>query len=525
MIVSGCTAALVGIIALPALVNATPNDFLCFYYAAQAVAQRENPYEAPVLSRLASAGGTPNSVYPYLYSPFTAQVLIPFTKVPLNVLHPLWLRVLVACGAAIGWFACTAQRRWSSSGTAPPLIAASLCVLTLAVEDNIAMGQVNLLVHAFLVLALISYLSGRRKLAGALLAPAVLIKGTPLVFLGFFAARRALGSLLGFVLCTAVLIGLGAWIGGLWPWLSYIEHWPHFGYGKDIPNLFSADIIYNFSPSGQLARMLAGDRGLVAKLAAFATVLTLLGAIFVAASARGEREVLLALGPFAPVMILASPLAYLHHVIFLAPSAVLWLTWALAGRRTGAFCGVLFLLVITGMDWPSHYDELGRTFVGNTLRAVNLYGVVALYAFGIWAALADRRKAARSGNALFRALVRAIGGRGCASDAEDARPRSCPGCPAKRSAALRAFAPRGQSLVQRGPRGHDMCRFWMEVECCGAAAADPQRDRVGHLAREHTDAAARFAAIGGLGHGEADYVRSKLVRRLDNFRWRRRSTE
>ena len=387
ILVSTVAVLLASIVAVASLARALPNDFLSFYYAGQAVARSTNIYDTLELRKLAHSGGVPNTVFPYLYSPFLAEVLSLFAKVPLNRLYRVWLELLVGSTALTGLLACTIHKVSLRGGAATvvPLMITVICVLVLPFTNNYALGQVNLIVMAFVILALVSYLSGCPLLAGALLAPAVLLKGTPLVLLGFFLARRSLRAIVGFAAASISLFIVSLIIGGAKPWLDYLAVLPLFAYGKDIPNLFPATTICNFSPAGHLLRVFTNERELAAMLS-----IALAGSVFAVAVAsaffaRNRREEALALALFFPVMIVVAPLAYLHHVIYLVPAAVIWLTWAFVEKRSVVFGILVLVLAICGTDWPLHYGNLGQLFARPSSRGLNLFAIGLVFCIGLLA--------------------------------------------------------------------------------------------------------------------------------------------
>ncbi|MGA2451310.1 MAG: hypothetical protein ABTD50_21840, partial [Polyangiaceae bacterium] len=65
--------------------------------------------------------------------------------------------------------------------------------------------------------------------------------------------------------------------------------------------------------------------------------------------ARGPRAEALDFALFPPIMIVASPLLYRHHIVFLFPAAVIWLTWAWIEMRTAVFCCAVLLLTLASI--------------------------------------------------------------------------------------------------------------------------------------------------------------------------------
>lgn len=89
---------------------------------------------------------------------------------------------------------------------------------------------------------------------------------------------------------------------------------------------------------------------------------------------------------FLPIMVLAGPVAYVHHVIYLMPSVVVWLTWSIGGSRLFTACAIMSLCLVTSTDWPVMYQSLGAFGRSVGWNSLNLYGVLLLFLIGTWAA-------------------------------------------------------------------------------------------------------------------------------------------
>ena len=378
-------AAMAGMLAFCAYVDqvayAEPNDFTSFYYAGRAAAKHMDLYDTPLLRTLAAAQHDQSELWPYLYPPFLAYVLRSFGAMPVRAVHTVWVHGLIVSTCVVGLIAWVFQRLWRGSDVTSresvltPIAIAAISIYALPIGDNIKMAQVNLYVTAFVALSCASYFSGRHWAAGALLVPAVLIKVTPLVFLVFFLARRSLRAVGGFALCAIVLVVWTVGLGAAPAWVRYVRRLPEMGFGHEIPFLFPLSTLCNSSLSGELARLGVDPNGALARLSTLVPVLLLAASLICSLRARGLRAQALAFALFPPITIIASPLVYLHHIVFLFPAAVIWLTWAWGEMRTAAFCCAVLLLTLSGIDWPILYTRLPRPFCTVPFQAMNLYAV------------------------------------------------------------------------------------------------------------------------------------------------------
>jgi alpha-1,2-mannosyltransferase len=371
------------IVAVEPLLHPSPSDFLSFYYAASAAKQHLDFYDASVLRALSHSQLVSAHVYPYLYPPPLAQMLRPLADLPLNVAYGLWLMMLllgVPVSSILTWVvtAPSGYLATTSSRLLQCLLLTLVCVAILPVRNNIAMGQVNLIVIALLALMLASQLTQRPLLVGIFLSIAVLIKVTPIVFVGFFIVRRAFKVVLTFVVASVLLVLVSLNAGGVMPWQQYIIHTSTYGFRRDIPDLFPAAATFNFSPLGELARIVANRdwAGTASMWCAVAAFLTTVGLSF---WARGKDQELLALSLFPIVMLFVSPLTYLHHLSYLSISAVIWSTVLIKRGGLLTLACVILVLGIGSIDWPLYYDRLGELFRRPGLRAINLYAIVVLY--------------------------------------------------------------------------------------------------------------------------------------------------
>ena len=391
------TLALLALAAIVYLLKTAPlgghvmADFRSFYFAGVAHLEGGNLYDAEYLGNLAAQADVEGTVYPYLYPPPLAFYMAPVAHLGPRSATTVWMLLLVVLGASIVFCStrlCAARGESRDPGADGllPLWALLLLVL-IPFDNNLMMGQVNIVVLAFLTAALVQSLVYRRDfLAGLLLAPAALIKVTPLGLLLFFGLNRRFKVLFG---CAVGVVVLGVptmvTAGGLQSWHHFLEFAGAMGYGKTVPGLFSPAGVGNFAVAGWVARFTSDE----ASIRLWTLIcLALLGLLLVSQHVRLRRRLPEAymLMPYLVLMIISSPLAYLHHVIYIYPG-LLVAGWALlesGERRTlGASVALVCLAAIASMDFPVHYDRLGSPVAA--LRSLNLYALLGLFGLGLWA--------------------------------------------------------------------------------------------------------------------------------------------
>ncbi|MEI9938071.1 MAG: glycosyltransferase family 87 protein [Pseudomonadota bacterium] len=371
------------IVAIEPLTDTSSGDFLSFYYAARAIHQHLDLYDPSTLINLSRADGLTTQVYPYLYPPVLAQLLQPLAALPINIARGVWLGILLLAVAVssipvlVTTVPAATDTHETRSRFVNRLLLTLICTTLIPVRNNLAMGQVNLLVVALLALTVASYFTHRPLLAGTFLAVATLIKATPIVFVGFFLARRAFKVVKALIVASVLIIAMSLGFGGVIPWRQYLSHAPSYGFTRDIPGLFPAAITFNFSPLGALSRV--APRELAASTAIGISICALLIALVLAVRARDKYQERTSLSLFPIAMLFASPLTYLHHVAYLAISAIVWLPVIIKRRHWTTLAAVVLVLGIAGIDWPALYDRLGPLFGRQEYQAINLYAIVVLY--------------------------------------------------------------------------------------------------------------------------------------------------
>ncbi len=246
---------------------------------------------------------------PWIYPPFPALLAVPFAVVPPAVAQMLWLALNVACLMAMLY-------RLGLTGWQLSLSAAAIVWLVEPVRETLGFGQVAIfLVTAAVLDSMPGPTVFRRRLLpeGWLTGVATAVKLTPAVVAvyNFFAGKRRAGivSFLSFLACT--LIGLVVL------WGPSITYWGRLLSGDSGLN---TGIVFktNQSVLGVWTRLMgeASRGGLV--LAALVAVLGVTAAVLM----HRAGEVPLALCLAGLTSLLASPISWSHHYVWIVPFGI-----------------------------------------------------------------------------------------------------------------------------------------------------------------------------------------------------------
>jgi hypothetical protein len=189
-------------------------DFTAYYFAAQAMAHGQSPYDPGVQQQLAAAYGSP-PLAAYLYPPIFAICLQPLATLPFPIANMVWF------GLNLLWLVL-AVRCMTRLTPTPALAVAALYVisiLTPAVQHTLELGQVNTLLLLLISAALVAI--GRRSrgawwdiLGATLLACATAIKLFPAVFVIVLIGYRRGRALIAYGLAILCLFLLGMTAAG-----------------------------------------------------------------------------------------------------------------------------------------------------------------------------------------------------------------------------------------------------------------------------------------------------------------------
>lgn len=274
------------------------------------------------------------NLLPFTYPPFAAVVAIPLALVPFGVAQGIWVVVQVALMVLI--CAISARPLLVRCGPAAPVALAALTTAgcwTLPVDDGLFFGQVGVLLT---FLCLLDVTRGGRRWSGWLVGAAAALKLTPGLFVVLFAlagrwrsARNAVIGGAAITLGTALVIPQASvtyWGGALF----------------DSSRIGDTRITYNGSLIGAAARL--GPGGAEGRLlwGLIGMAVTAYGLWLGSQLARRGEEVA-AVAAVGLLTVLVSPIAWLHHMVWVVPAILALVGDGRSVRRAITAVAVWFL--------------------------------------------------------------------------------------------------------------------------------------------------------------------------------------
>ncbi|MBO0812512.1 MAG: DUF2029 domain-containing protein [Microlunatus sp.] len=279
---------------------------------------------------------------PFLYPPFAAILAIPLTWLPHTGLQIGWAVAVALAVIAI-------LHRFGLTGWRLSLISAAAVRVVEPINQTVAFGQLGVFLVALVLLDLVpgprvipERRGGRRLPQGLLVGLAAAIKLTPgLFFVYLLAIRkfRAAAVAIGTMIATALIALLVA------PGPS-ITFWGRLAHGD---SGLGNSIIYliNQSVLGASTRFFGYDpvgNGIGLTVSAVAAILGVV--VAVGWHRRGDEAAAVSLCGLATL--LASPVSWSHHFVWVAPLGILYATRS---------------------SWPAWYRIVGLFFVGWVVTA------------------------------------------------------------------------------------------------------------------------------------------------------------
>lgn len=298
------------------------------------------------------------------WPPFAVVTVVPFALVAhwsVVVAKAAWALLTVAC---VAWSVTRAGRTW---GWTPALLA--LLAVSKPLQTNAEALNVNAILLALIMAAILDLRAGRDARAGAWIGIAAALKAYPALLLGYFAYRRQWCAF-GVGLATAV----GLTIVAVLPYgpagaVATIKDWLALSAGVRVPE---------WARTSQGLDALLLRLGASPALALIARVAVVVGTAAVLRPGPGRREnALYEIGLVTLVTVLVSPVAWDHYYVLFFPAWVALLTgaapagsghfWKVAVALTGIVTsGVVLAALPTWLRW-----EL-------LLRSVYAWGAVLL---------------------------------------------------------------------------------------------------------------------------------------------------
>lgn len=322
---------------------------------------------------------------PWIYPPFASFFTVPLSAVPLAVTQVFWIGLCVALLMAM--LSRLGMRGWALSA-----LTAAVVLFVEPVRETIGFGQLGVLLVGAAVLDSMPgrRLFGRRLLPeGSLIGLATAVKLTPATVAAyqFFAGRRRPG-----LVAFATFVGATA-LGFLLMPAASQYYWGGLVSGNSGIN---SGIVFktNQSVMGAWARLFGelSRGGLV--VSALVAVVGIAAAVLAHRAGRERLAIVLA----GLTSLLASPISWSHHYVWVVPLAVvLWQERSLGRLVRGfglAYC--LWIVVAPFQRLPGGDGAELRYGVGEQIVA-NLgvgCGVAFLVLCGAWAWRARRTEAA-----------------------------------------------------------------------------------------------------------------------------------
>ncbi|MGM1062908.1 glycosyltransferase 87 family protein [Saccharothrix sp. Mg75] len=297
------------------------NDFAAFRIGGAAVLDGASPFE------VATGDG-----YQFLYPPFAALTLAPLGLVSVEVGFALWTFATMVALIASVWLALGLLAPASTTRRARfAVLAAAVAIPTTPVLYLLGFGQVNV----FLMLLCLLDLARRPgRFQGVAIGIAAGIKLTPLIFVAYFLLTRRTRA----AVVTAVTFAATAVVGFLALPGASVSFWTEHVLDTD-----------RMVPPGA-APFIQSMRGVLAQLPGFLSaqwvwllLALVVGASGLLVSAWASRRGLEAAGALACAVtgLLISPISWPQHWVWVVPALAAWLWWARERRGAGHAAGVL----------------------------------------------------------------------------------------------------------------------------------------------------------------------------------------
>lgn len=376
------------LLAIAPSLNKVPLDFRSFYYAGKAYSVGANIYNHKNLNFIAQQSGDRGYVYPYLYPPALAFYLSPLSNLEKEKAGSVWRFLTAACIALLvvmSTYVCITLFHTPDKKILLIYGGSIALMTTLPFYNNLKMGQINCFVLILVLLAVIQASVYKRQfVAGLIIAPAVLIKLTPIGFLVYFILQKQYKVIYG-LLIGALIIIVPTLIAdnGLQNWQAFFYFSSTTGYGKTIPGLFPAASLPNFSVAGWAARLATQLSSVNIITTAILGTLGLILCIRHYQLRRTSKGILLLL-PYLILMTIGAPVSYLHHVVFIYPGILISSVTLLQSKhslRIPLLIGLLTLTLIASIDFPLYYKRMGID--APLFQSLNLYALLGLFFIGL----------------------------------------------------------------------------------------------------------------------------------------------
>jgi len=311
-----------------------PNDISAFYTAATFKhAGIHKIYDSAALNRLAAEEGITCGVNHYLYSPFWAEVLSPFTVLSFQQFRLLWLVLnhLLFFLLLVVTVRIVSRDQDPHSKLVVTITAIMTFMLLSAFERDFHYGQVNVFLAVLIYSAVLMAGDRHYVFPGMFVAFCAMLKLGPILLLAYFwltkkykALFASAGFVLGFTFLSVALFGITDWV------IFFRDILPSFAvqlYPSDVAKTVTLETT-NYSFVNFLYFLLLGfgstvsgiTLSLVHKL--FGLTLILSYGMLLWRRRNNLRSPMIVMQIILTVMLFLSPIVWHAHLLFIAPGFV-----------------------------------------------------------------------------------------------------------------------------------------------------------------------------------------------------------
>jgi uncharacterized membrane protein len=382
-------------------------EFHSNYAAAVAAKAGGDIYSPEKVAALARDAGVTGFLFPFTSSPVAAYAAIPLTWFSSRDAQSIWLWISVLLTALTLTIVVEASRRFVpvSEQKKHVLLFAFfgiIFVYFLPFSHNLELGEISVACVPLLALCLFFFLRGDDFYAGFFLGAACLLKGSLIVLLVYFIARKryrviagAAGAFIALVLFTAAL---GGW--RFWPEYFTLVFRTVSGGVHTGP---SPTDINNISIFGFLTRLF-GTGALALSFYAATAVLAPAALFFWTRKLKTDGSADIAFLPFAGLAVVLAPVAFVYHIPLLLPAVLtafarIWAGFEISAKALFAalltafafFCGIMFPRFCNSIFIPG--------WCAPFVTSLNLWFILGLSCVGYIAAgrMAERNGMANDG--------------------------------------------------------------------------------------------------------------------------------
>jgi alpha-1,2-mannosyltransferase len=364
-------------------------DFVSFYSTGKAAAAGGNFYNYDYLKTF---NQNPEAqVFPYLYPPVLALSLIPLSSLSIQNAQLIWVLGAIICFIITSILCINILKNLykikDKVEEGRQLIVYSifnlLLLIILPFKNNLIFGQVNFLVLTFISLSIFFNVRNKNFLSGLLLSFAIMIKITPAFLLIYYLSRKNYKAIYGCITGLAILFLITLIAGKGELWLEFFKILPNAAYGKTIYGLFPSSAIWNFSVSGYLSRIL-GDNNFFVQILTISIIIITSFALYSFSKKIESAKAFNTLILYLITMVVLSPLAYVHHIIYLFPGALFLLAYIynsfIGKKRLFLGLGTFFLLFMSSFDFPFYYNRfIHSDFLLKYFCSFNLFALISIF--------------------------------------------------------------------------------------------------------------------------------------------------